>query len=139
MHYSLAIALRYLRARRRSGFVSRVTMIAVGGTLVGVAVLITVLSLMNGFESELRGRIIEFNTHVIVFASLPEFSPRRTSSGPIARASEEAKNGSGRDSTTTTGGLPWSAADSYPAASGCRAKRNRRSTPKAFRWLPSAG
>jgi lipoprotein-releasing system permease protein len=72
MHYSLAIALRYLRARRRSGFVSRVTMIAVGGTLVGVAVLITVLSLMNGFESELRGRIIDFNTHVIVFASLPE-------------------------------------------------------------------
>jgi lipoprotein-releasing system permease protein len=71
MHYSLAIALRYLRARRRSGFVSRVTMIAVGGTLVGVAVLIIVLSLMNGFESELRSRIIEFNTHVIVFASLP--------------------------------------------------------------------
>lgn len=71
MHYSLAIALRYLRARRRSGFVSRVTMIAVGGTLVGVSVLIIVLSLMNGFESELRSRIIEFNTHVIVFASLP--------------------------------------------------------------------
>ena len=72
MHYSLAIALRYLRARRRSGFVSRVTMIAVGGTLVGVAVLIVVLSLMNGFESELRSRIVEFNTHVIVFASVPE-------------------------------------------------------------------
>jgi lipoprotein-releasing system permease protein len=71
MHYSLAIALRYLRARRRSGFVSRVTMIAIGGTLVGVSVLIIVLSLMNGFESELRSRIIEFNTHVIVFASLP--------------------------------------------------------------------
>lgn len=72
MHYSLAIALRYLRARRRSGFVSRVTMIAVGGTLVGVSVLIIVLSLMNGFESELRSRIVEFNTHVIVFASVPE-------------------------------------------------------------------
>ena len=72
MHYSLAIALRYLRARRRSGFVSRVTMIAVGGTLVGVSVLIIVLSLMNGFENELRDRIVEFNTHVIVFASVPE-------------------------------------------------------------------
>lgn len=72
MHYSLAIALRYLRARRRSGFVSRVTVIAVGGTLVGVSVLIIVLSLMNGFESELRSRIIEFNTHVIVFAGLPD-------------------------------------------------------------------
>ncbi len=72
MHYSLSIALRYLRARRRSGFVSRVTMIAVGGTLVGVSVLIIVLSLMNGFESELRSRIVEFNTHVIVFASRPD-------------------------------------------------------------------
>jgi lipoprotein-releasing system permease protein len=47
-------------------------MIAVGGTLVGVSVLIIVLSLMNGFESELRDRIVEFNTHVIVFASTPE-------------------------------------------------------------------
>ncbi|MBN1164945.1 MAG: ABC transporter permease [Candidatus Krumholzibacteriota bacterium] len=68
MHYSLAIALRYLKARRRSGFVSRVTLIAVGGTLVGVGTLIIVLSLMNGFENELRNRIIEFNTHVLVFS-----------------------------------------------------------------------
>ncbi len=68
MHYSLAIALRYLRARRRSGLVSRVTLIAVGGTLVGVATLIIVLSLMNGFEAELRSRIIEFNTHVLAFS-----------------------------------------------------------------------
>ncbi|HSG27150.1 MAG TPA: FtsX-like permease family protein [Candidatus Krumholzibacterium sp.] len=71
MHYSLYIAMRYLRARKRSGFVSRVTMIAVGGTLVGVTTLIIVLSLMNGFESELRSRIIEFNTHVLIFARNP--------------------------------------------------------------------
>lgn len=71
MHYSLAIALRYLRTKRRSGFVSRVTMIAVGGTFVGVATLIIVLSLMNGFEDELRSRIIGFNTHVLVFARTP--------------------------------------------------------------------
>ena len=68
MHYSLSIALRYLNSRHRSGFVSRVTLIAVGGTLVGVSTLIIVLSLMNGFESELRSRIIEFNTHVLLFA-----------------------------------------------------------------------
>ena len=71
MHYSLTIALRYLRTKRRSGFVSRVTMIAVGGTFVGVATLIIVLSLMNGFENELRSRIIGFNTHVLVFARTP--------------------------------------------------------------------
>lgn len=67
-HYALYLALRYLRTKRRSGFVSRVTLIAVGGTFVGVATLIIVLSLMNGFESELRSRIIGFNTHVLVFS-----------------------------------------------------------------------
>lgn len=72
MHYSIAIALRYLRTKRRSGFVSRVTMIAVGGTFVGVTTLIIVLSLMNGFENELRSRIIGFNTHVLVFSRTPE-------------------------------------------------------------------
>ncbi|MBN2071347.1 MAG: FtsX-like permease family protein [Candidatus Krumholzibacteriota bacterium] len=72
MHYSFSIALRYLKARHRSGFVSRVTLIAVGGTLVGVTTLVIVLSLMNGFESELRSRIIEFNTHVLLFARSPK-------------------------------------------------------------------
>jgi lipoprotein-releasing system permease protein len=68
----MAIALRYLKTKRRSGFVSRVTMIAVGGTFVGVMTLIIVLSLMNGFESELRSRIVGFNTHVLVFARTPK-------------------------------------------------------------------
>lgn len=71
MHYSLSIALKYLRTKRRRGFISRVTGIAIIGTLVGVATLIIVLSLMNGFENELRSRIVEFNTHVLVFAPTP--------------------------------------------------------------------
>ena len=72
MHYSFSIALRYLRSKRRSGFISRVTLIAVGGTFVGVMTLIIVLSLMNGFENELRSRIVGFNTHVLVFARTPQ-------------------------------------------------------------------
>ena len=71
MHYSISIALKYLRTKRRRGFISRVTAIAIIGTLVGVATLIIVLSLMNGFENELRSRIVEFNTHVLVFARTP--------------------------------------------------------------------
>jgi lipoprotein-releasing system permease protein len=71
MHYSLSIALKYLRTRRRKGFISRVTAIAIVGTFVGVATLIIVLSLMNGFENELRSRIVEFNTHILVFARTP--------------------------------------------------------------------
>jgi len=72
MHYSFSIALRYLRSKKRSGFISRVTLIAVGGTFVGVMTLIIVLSLMNGFENELRSRIVGFNTHVLVFARTPQ-------------------------------------------------------------------
>jgi len=72
MHYSIKIAMRHLRTKKRSGFVSRVTMMAVGGTFVGVATLIIVLSLMNGFEEELRDRIVEFNTHALVFARSQE-------------------------------------------------------------------
>ena len=45
MHYSISIALKYLRTKRRRGFISRVTAIAIIGTLVGVATLIVVLSL----------------------------------------------------------------------------------------------
>lgn len=71
MHYSLSIALKYLRTKRRRGFISRVTVIAIVGTFVGVTTLIIVLSLMNGFENELRSRIVEFNTHVLVFARTP--------------------------------------------------------------------
>jgi lipoprotein-releasing system permease protein len=71
MHYSLSIALKYLRTKRRGGFISRVTAIAISGTLVGVATLIVVLSLMNGYTNELRNRIVEFNTHVLVFARTP--------------------------------------------------------------------
>ncbi|RKZ07880.1 hypothetical protein DRQ05_02455, partial [bacterium] len=71
MHYSFSIALKYLRSKKRSGFISRVALIAVAGTFVGVATLIIVLSLMNGFENELRSRIVGFNTHVLVFARTP--------------------------------------------------------------------
>src|SRR5512136_673336 len=71
MHYSLSIALKYLRTKRRKGLISRVTAIAIVGTFVGVATLIIVLSLMNGFENELRSRIVEFNTHILVFARTP--------------------------------------------------------------------
>ena len=58
------IAGRYLRARRRGGGVSVVALFSVLGIAVGVATLIIVLSVMNGFRSELRSKIIGLNGHV---------------------------------------------------------------------------
>lgn len=58
------IAGRYLRARRRGGGVSVVALFSVLGIAVGVATLIIVLSVMNGFRTELRAKIIGLNGHV---------------------------------------------------------------------------
>jgi lipoprotein-releasing system permease protein len=67
MNYPLFIAKRYLQTKRRSALVSRITTIAVGGVFVGVMTLVIVLSVINGFETELRQRIVAFNTNVIVY------------------------------------------------------------------------
>jgi len=68
MNYPVFIARRYLRTKKRSALVSRITSIAIGGVFVGVMTLVIVLSVINGFETELRRRIVGFNTHVLVFA-----------------------------------------------------------------------
>ncbi|HET6349103.1 MAG TPA: ABC transporter permease [Candidatus Krumholzibacteria bacterium] len=72
MKYPLFIARRYLQTKKRSALVSRITSIAIGGVWVGVMTLVIVLSVINGFETELRSRIVGFNTHVLVFARSPE-------------------------------------------------------------------
>ena len=61
--YEGFIGLRYLRAAQRRGFVSLIAGIAILGLSVGVAVLIVVLSVMNGFEEELRTRILSLTAH----------------------------------------------------------------------------
>lgn len=71
MSYAVFIAKRYLQTKKRSALVSRITSIAVGGVFVGVMTLVIVLSVINGFETELRQRIVGFNTHVLVFARTP--------------------------------------------------------------------
>ncbi len=67
MKYPFFIAKRYLETKKRSALVSRITSIAVGGVFVGVMTLVIVLSVINGFETELRQRIVGFNTDVIVY------------------------------------------------------------------------
>ena len=66
--YEWFIALRYLRSKRQTRFVSVITYISVSGVLVGVAALVIVLSLFNGFESEVRERIIGQRAHINVYS-----------------------------------------------------------------------
>jgi lipoprotein-releasing system permease protein len=58
------IAKRFLLARQKTKFVSLVGILAIGGIAVGVAALIVSLSIMNGFENEVRGRIIGTTSHI---------------------------------------------------------------------------
>ena len=61
--YEWLIGTRYLRATQGRGFVSFISMICIAGLMLGVAVLIVVLSVMNGFEQELRSRILTVTSH----------------------------------------------------------------------------
>jgi lipoprotein-releasing system permease protein len=57
------VGLRYLRAKRRTRFVSFITLISLLGIALGVAALIVILSVMNGFEGELRSRLLSMSAH----------------------------------------------------------------------------
>jgi len=62
--YEFFIARRYLKSRSKTGFINLITYISILGVTIGVAALIIVLSVMNGFETEVRSRIVGFDTHV---------------------------------------------------------------------------
>ncbi len=66
------VAGRYLRAKRKEGFISVITGFAFTGIALGVATLIIVMSVMNGFKSELLSRILGINGHIMI-ASTPGF------------------------------------------------------------------
>ena len=66
MPYELFISLRYLRAKRKQVFVSIITFISTAGIFVGVAALIIVLAVMNGFEADLRTKILGINSHIVL-------------------------------------------------------------------------
>jgi lipoprotein-releasing system permease protein len=64
--YEWLLGTRYLSGARRQGFISFVALMSVFGLMLGVAVLIVVLSVMNGFERELRSRILSVTAHATV-------------------------------------------------------------------------
>jgi lipoprotein-releasing system permease protein len=62
--YELYIGLRYTRAKRRTHFISFISAVSMLGIALGIAALITVMSVMNGFEKEIRARILGAAAHV---------------------------------------------------------------------------
>ena len=72
--YELLIGLRYTRTKRRNHFISFISLISMLGIALGVAALIVVLSVMNGFQTELRSRILAVVSHVQISGASGEMS-----------------------------------------------------------------
>ncbi|WP_432735784.1 lipoprotein-releasing ABC transporter permease subunit [Maridesulfovibrio sp. FT414] len=68
MKFELFVALRYLFTLRKNSFISVISLFAVCGVAIGVAALIVVIGVMNGFSTDLRDKILGVNAHVIVSA-----------------------------------------------------------------------
>jgi len=98
VRYELLVGLRYTRAKRRNHFISFISLISMAGIALGVAALIVVLSVMNGFQKELRTRILGVASHVQISGAnnrLPDWPavaktasghPRVTAAAPFVNA-----------------------------------------------------
>ncbi len=72
--YELLVGLRYTRAKKHNHFISFISLISMSGIALGVAALIVVLSVMNGFQTELRSRILAVVSHIQITGANGEMS-----------------------------------------------------------------
>jgi len=66
LHFEWFVSRRYLKAKRKKGFISLITVISVVGVAVGVMALICVLGVMTGFTEEFRAKILGVNSHIVI-------------------------------------------------------------------------
>src|SRR5215813_13259972 len=69
------VAMRYLKPRRKEAFISVISILSLLGIALGVATLIIVMSVMNGFRAELLGRILGLNGHITIYARATQHIP----------------------------------------------------------------
>jgi lipoprotein-releasing system permease protein len=96
MRFALHIALSHLRSRSKEAGVSAITLISIGGVTIGVAALIAVMSVMAGFEVDLRDKILGSNAHVVVT------HPNYTAMASYDRITQRV-----RDTEGVTGAAPF--------------------------------
>jgi lipoprotein-releasing system permease protein len=85
VRYELLVGLRYTRAKRRNHFISFISATSMAGITLGVAALIVVLSVMNGFQKELRARILGVASHVQISGGDNRLSDWRGLASAVAR------------------------------------------------------
>ena len=118
MRYELMVGLRYTRARRRNRFIGVNSAVSMIGIAVGVWALIVVLSVMNGFQKEVRTRILGVVSHLQIVADSNRLDdwqavariaaqhPRVVASAPFVQAQAMLSNGQGMRGAAVRGILP---------------------------------
>ena len=118
MRYELMVGLRYTRARRRNRFIGVNSAVSMIGIAVGVWALIVVLSVMNGFQKEVRTRILAVVSHLQLVADdnrlddwqsvaqIAAQNPRVIATAPFVQAQAMLSNGQGMRGAAVRGILP---------------------------------
>jgi len=78
MSFETFFSLRYLKAKRRQGFISIITSISILGIMIGVMALIVVLAVMNGFREDLMSKILGVNSHLLILNYKEGIKDRKT-------------------------------------------------------------
>ena len=65
----LLLAYRFLRSKQNSSFINIISKISVIGIILGISILITVISVMNGFEYQLREKVLGFTSHITAYVN----------------------------------------------------------------------
>ena len=84
------IVFRYLKTKKKDGFLNIISIFSFIGISLGVAVLIIVMSVMNGFRAELVDKIVGFNSHIIIQSNDIENDLKLTNSKNIKNLSSSA-------------------------------------------------
>ena len=84
------ITLRFLKARKNDGFLNVISIFSFIGISLGVAVLIIVMSVMNGFRTELINKIVGFNSHLTIKSYEQIIDKSKIDSGALKSISENA-------------------------------------------------
>ena len=88
-HLEKEIALRYLKTRKKDGFLNIISIFSFIGISLGVAVLIIVMSVMNGFRTELVEKIVGFNAHAVVKPYQNEINQKNLNSKNLKKISNK--------------------------------------------------
>jgi lipoprotein-releasing system permease protein len=93
MSFEYFIGSRYLRAKQKQAFVSLITILSIAGVMVGVMALIVVIAVMNGFDNDLKTRILGGQSHIVLMRHGSAFSQYR-------QVMEEVKKTKGVEAAT---------------------------------------